>query len=236
MQAALALARARGRLGRLGVELHAHAGERALREAAAEDGGEDDDAECCGHDHVVVPAAVVVRVDAVRHIQRQREGDGATEAGEPDDVLHLLGDGALALEVCEVGDGEGVERSADQAEDDGEDDERGVPGRELAGEEAHAHVGEDDVLRDHGERLEDVRGADLRLAREVVPVVVGQHDAAEEEGHDARQADALAHGVRRVREQEEDGDLLVRVLAQVRVLAHGGAGQAEDDADEDGAD
>ena len=51
-----------------------------------------------------------------------------------------------------------------------------------------------------------------------VPVVVGQDDAAEEEGHDAREVHGLADGVRGVCAQEQHDDLLVRVLAQLRVL------------------
>lgn len=46
---------------------------------------------------------------------------------------------------------------------------------------------------------------------------MGQHDTTEEEGHDAGQVQRFADCIRQVREHEQDDNLLVWVLVQLRV-------------------
>ena len=95
--------------------------------------------------------------------------------------------------------------AADEARDEGEDDEhpRGrVEDRE--GEDRHAEVDEDVRLGHHRDALVGLRGEDPGVLGEVVPRVDGHDHAAEEDGDDTGELHRLGGEVGSPREGERE--------------------------------
>ena len=131
--------------------------------------------------------------------------------------------------VAQHGEREDVESSAQEDEDEGPDDQAQLHSvRE--GEDAEAQVNEDGGLAHEGEGAHGLLHRDLGDGGEVVVGVVAHHQAAEQDGHDAGQVDALGQRVRRVDEAEHEGELQAGVGVQVDVFQHQGAQKGHDDA------
>lgn len=121
----------------------------------------------------------------------QSEANGATQTSKPHDHLHLERNALLPAPVRDIRQREYVEDTGDQAEHSAEEEEGEVDLRVLAREHAHADVQKHEVLAQHRHALEDVVRGNLRGGGEVVAVVVREHDAAEEQTHDAAQLHCL---------------------------------------------
>jgi len=105
----------------------------------------------------------------------------------------------------------------------GEEDEDGLEGVALLGEEGDSKVDENKVFRQEGEQLEDVFGGVLGLGGQVIKGVVGHEDATEKHSHDTRGVNTLSKEVRGVGKHNEEARLEHGGLVQLGVLEHQGA-------------
>lgn len=82
----------------------------------------------------------------------------------------------------------------------------------------HTNVGENEILRQEIEQLEDLLSALSRVVRQIVVRVVGLADAAKEHGHDARQFGHFGNQERAVGHEHKEGRLENREIANAREL------------------
>ena len=99
------------------------------------------------------------------------------------------------------------------------------------GENPEAEIDKYRGLADEGKRPHGLLHRDLGDGGEVVVGVVRHDEAAEEDGHDAGQVDALGQGVGGVDKAEHQGELQAGVGVQVDVLQHQRADQGHQGAD-----